>query len=456
MTWPVLSTIFRADNTTGCRHFLRRPFDFFVTLFFCRPRESLSTAAAHSTHPIGRLARVSFFDTRPNQRHSALPEPNACKGAHLLQQTHHSAQRRRMARSEQDGIFGHIPPEVVFLILARLDDRSFWAARRTHRVFRVEHSASEIQRRVAHWWLRTHPEQAIARGRTDVLLFLQRRRRIPPDYSPWLGVVCAGHVRALETALAAFPANYDQWIIVGAVLGGHTDLVLRMHSLREFSIADSISAALRAERAGMALALCRAATVKEWSAWARVAARHGHLACLQLFLGHCHAQSPTPTDLAIEAVHAVYDDQARRTLGFLIDRFPNTIEWHQVFDVALGCARVDICTMAHTHASPSLDLQSRLDQACVYTHGHRVRILLRLDPTLDLQRALDHVARKIEGKCLAQLTIGPSEMSALCALVEADPARTLDARRAFETFRAGGMIGHAAYLTARYPVHHGQ
>ncbi|WBR14846.1 Ankyrin repeat protein [Pandoravirus kuranda] len=360
-----------------------------------------------------------------------------------------------MTHSDQNDFFGRIPPEVALPVLARLDDRSFWMARRAHRVFRLEHAASDAQRRVAYWWLRTSPERAIEHGRGDVLLFLQKRKRIPPRFSPWKAVVNAGHVRALETALAVFPADFGRPAIDGAILHGHTDLVLRMHSLRELSIADSISAALCTGRTGMALALCRASTIKDWAAWAHVAARHGHLACLQLFLDHWHTQSPTPTDLAVEAACARYDDQARRTLGFLTDRFPNTIEWDRVFDAALDHERGNVCAMAHAHASSSLDLQSRLEQASADAHGPRVRILLQLDPTLCLQRALDRVAHRIDSKCLTYpSTTTPNKMDSLCALVEADPAHTLDARQAFETFRDGGMIGHAAYLAARYSVYH--
>nr|UDO47171.1 ankyrin repeat protein [Pandoravirus massiliensis] len=360
-----------------------------------------------------------------------------------------------MAHSEQDNIFGHIPPEVASLILAHLDDRSFWMARRAHRVFRLDHTASDAQRRVAYWWLRKSAEQAIARGRADVLLFLQKRKRIPRNFSPWQAVDGAGHARALEAALAVFPADFGRLHTDGAVAAGHTDLVLRMHSLREFSIADSICAALRAERTGMALALCRAAAVKDWAAWACIAARHGHIACLQLFLDRCRTQRPTPTNLATEAVYAKFNERTGRTFGFLVGRFPNSVKWDRVFDVALERERADICAMARVHASSSLDLQSRLEQASADAHGPRVRILLQLDPMLCLQRALDSVARRIDGKCLAHpSTVAPNKMDVLCALVEADPARTLDARRAFETFRDGGMIGHAAYLAARYSVYH--
>lgn len=357
-----------------------------------------------------------------------------------------------MAHSQQNDIFGRIPPEVALLILAHLDDRSFWMARRAHRVFRLEHTASDAQRRVAYWWLRTSPERAIERGRSDVLLFLRERKRIPLNFSPWSALVRHGRARALETALAAFPADYDQSIVNRAIANGHTDLVLRMHSQRELSITDSISAALRAERSGMALALCRAAAVKDWPAWARVAAQCGHVAFIQLFLGRCHTQQrPTPTDLASEAVYAEHDRAARRTLGFLIDRFPNTIEWGRVFDVAIEQARSYVCVMARAHASPSLDLQSRLDQAFVYARGDCVRILLQLDPTLCLQRALDRIADKVERSRLdGPSTVVLQGLDALCALVEADTARALDPRRAFEAFYATGMLGRAAYLTGHY------
>ncbi|AVK75279.1 hypothetical protein pqer_cds_857 [Pandoravirus quercus] len=364
-----------------------------------------------------------------------------------------SALNDSMMHGKQDDVFERIPPEVAFLILAHLDNRSFWMARRTHRVFRLEHAASEVQRRKAYWWLRTSPEQAIARGRGDVLLFLKEHRRIPPNFLPWKAVVEAGHVRALETALTVFPADFGQSAVDGAILRGHTDLVLRMHSLRELSIANSISTALRMERTGMALALCGAAADKDWVAWAHVAAERAHLALLQLFLDRCRTQRPTPTDLATRAVHAEFDDLAGRTFGFLINRFPSAVEWDRVFDAALERGRAGICIMTFGHVSCPLDLQSRLEQASVDARGDRVRILLQLDPTLCLQRALDCVARRIEAKRLTcASTTGPIRFDALCALVEADPARALNARRAFETFHAGGMLGHAAYLAARYPI----
>ncbi|AJF97214.1 ankyrin repeat protein [Pandoravirus inopinatum] len=364
-----------------------------------------------------------------------------------------SALNDGMMHGKQNDVFERIPPEVAFLILAHLDNRSFWMARRTHRVFRLEHDASEVQRRKAYWWLRTSPEQAIARGRSNVLLFLKEHKRIPPNFLPWKAVVEAGHVRALETALTVFPADFGQSAVDGAILRGHTDLVLRMHSLSELSIANSISTALREERTGMVLALCRAASVRYWGLWSLIAARHGHLACLQLFLDRSRGPPQDPVHLAIEAVHAdAHNDGGARTLCFLRGRFPDAVNCDRLFDAALYRGYADICAKILTRASPPLDLQSKIETAAASGVGVGVRILLNLDSALCLQRALDRVARRVKRlRMVPPSTEKPARHDALCALVEADPARALDPRRAFKIFLAGGMLGHAAYLAEHYP-----
>lgn len=423
---------------------------FFETpLAFCHSRESLSTGLTTPTraiYSIGRLATVSLLTAPIKETKNTLAGLDAHKRGHPLQQTHNSVWRRHMAHSEQDNMFGRIPPEVASLILAHLDDRSFWMARRTHRVFRLEHTVSDAERRVAYWWLRTSPEQAIARGRTDVLLFLQKRKRIPPNFSPWGAVVRAGHVHALETALALFPADFGQRCIDDAVTAGHTDLVLRMHFLTGTLIDDSLSKALCAERVNIALALCRAATVKKWAEWSLISAKHGHIACVQLFLDRCRGAQPSPMDLAMAAVCGTGD--AVRTLDFVRNRFPGAIQWHQVFDAAVERERYNTCAVARKHAPSPLNLQRRLERAATRGCDVYVQNLLRFDSTLRIQRALDLAVRKING---SNRPIRVGHFAALYRIIEADHARTLDPRQAFEMFSVLHMRDAAAYLVEQYP-----
>ncbi|AVK77198.1 Ankyrin repeat domain containing protein [Pandoravirus macleodensis] len=177
-----------------------------------------------------------------------------------------------------------MPPEIVSHVLGIVSDRDFCAARKAHRVFWVT-SDRAIERRRERLWLRTSPERACAAGRTDIVEFLWRRKRIPRTFDMWQAAFVTPDPVIIEIAREQDSSK--------AKLGSVRDMALRKDAPRLFfqlfdtwdvTIDDAIDAAICSCASRILEALLGVATRVRPRYWARQAAERGHVGGLGILL----------------------------------------------------------------------------------------------------------------------------------------------------------------------------
>ncbi|ATE82272.1 Ankyrin repeat domain containing protein [Pandoravirus salinus] len=122
-----------------------------------------------------------------------------------------------------------LPPEVVVRVLDFVGDRDLCAARAAHSCFRV-HTLDHLHRtRRNQRWLRMPLDGVCRRGRTDILAFLYKRKRVPVSIHMAIVAVESGDIDVLRFVCQRDCSRLDAHR-PGAVLGraaklGRLDMV---------------------------------------------------------------------------------------------------------------------------------------------------------------------------------------------------------------------------------------
>lgn len=187
-----------------------------------------------------------------------------------------------------------LPVDIVDSVLGHLGDKDFWRARRTHRAFRLDHSATIFKKRAIYWWLRVSPEEILRRRRGDIFVALYRRKRVPCNFNPWSLVMMAGDIALFDAVCTVipFPAlEYErrkEW----AIKRGHLALLMHVRACYpHHSIDSDFICAVKHNQTAIALALAQLDPTRP-QCLAEYAAHHGCIGCVSaLFEEHGTAVS---------------------------------------------------------------------------------------------------------------------------------------------------------------------
>ncbi|AGO84464.1 Ankyrin repeat domain containing protein [Pandoravirus salinus] len=176
------------------------------------------------------------------------------------------------------------PPEIVSCVLDLVSDHDFCAARKAHRVFWVT-SDRVVERRREALWLRTSPERACAAGRTDVVEFLWRRKRIPRTFDMWQAAFVTPDPVLVEIAREQDPseAKLDSVRNI-AIAKDASDLFFQLFDPFGATAGEVIDAAICSHATRIFTSLIDVATHGRPRHWARLAAEQGYIDGLWILL----------------------------------------------------------------------------------------------------------------------------------------------------------------------------
>lgn len=355
---------------------------------------------------------------------------------------------------------GLLPHEIVSCILDLLRDEDFCAARRAHRVFWMRGEVRSPQKRREQRWLRTGPERAAGLGRTDVLEFLQRHKRIPRTFSLWREVEHEGNPDLVRLAIEwdATPAKIEKatWV---AAHKGHLDALSILFDVARTDAVTLAYAALTGGHHSVLRFLYAATPPAQRFAWFDCAIDRDLVDATRFFI----AEEDRPP---LDAIANTAARLGRTNILRLIKEIEPTFSWTDAFRHAIqGDSAAAICFIYDNGVGERPDLQALFLHAAQHDRYQDLMFLGRRDPSLSLQSALDIVAanpcdtrRTLEAICNLHVerggSIAPEHLFG-------DTDRGLDLRPLWDRCaeHAGGAdraLGMAIYIptTDRHGLRH--
>jgi len=328
-------------------------------------------------------------------------------------------------------------PELVRLIIGHTNDRDFWSARQSHRMFRLRHTAAELERRVAYRWTRVSPEHACRCKRADVLSFLYRRRRVPRTFAPWPIVAETGDDATLAVIVRHGPrilAGDGGSIIAMAIDHGHLNVVLSACTLFNKMGDHAMHYALRRKRPDIALAVYKALDAVPHDL-ARAGARADCVETVEAVIRD--HPSVSLTDIAETAA----DNGSLSVICHIMATRHASPSWHGPFLSAIkhGYLRVVRAIVCSEALVGPLDLKLAIGEAAA--RGHTAIVDFLLD-TVDWSRL----------NCKAAVDAAMRAASGFESLYTMyDRGVPVDLQRAFDRYAARGCALAVAYMCTKSP-----
>jgi len=293
----------------------------------------------------------------------------------------------------------HLMPELVRLIIGYTNDRDFWSARKSHRMFRLDHTTAEMERRVARKWVRVSPERACRCGRADVLSFLYDKRRVQRTFSPLKIIAEKGDEAMLALVVARSETRIygSDEILPGchldmAIDHGHCSVLLGMCRLYEGAPARALYYALRKGRLDIAQSVYKALDMRPHEL-ATASAKTDHVETLEA------AMRDDPSISLAGVAHAAATAGSLDILRHLIATHCGDVDWNGALIAAIGSVQLEVARLlVHSRSiAKSLDLGAALAKAAG-THQRDDFVDLLLDTadlkSLDCTPAIDAAVSK--------------------------------------------------------------
>lgn len=279
-----------------------------------------------------------------------------------------------------------LPHEIVSCVLDLLKDEDFCAARRAHRVFWVRGGVRSLQRRREQRWLRTSPERAVALGRTDVLEFLQRRRRIPRTFNVWSHVERGDHADLVRLALEWDPTPAKIATAMGtAAHRGHLSVLCILFDVAPTAAVALAYQALTGGHHGVLRFLYAATPPEQRFTWFDIAIAEHLVDAVRFLIG----EEDRPHLGAIADTAA---GRGRINILRLIKEIEPTFSWDDALRHAIqGDSAAAICFIYDNGAGERPDMHAMFLHAARHDRYEDLMFLGRRDPSLSLQSALDIV-----------------------------------------------------------------
>nr|UMO79918.1 Ankyrin repeat domain containing protein [Pandoravirus aubagnensis] len=308
------------------------------------------------------------------------------------------------------------PPEILSCVLDLVSARDFCAARKAHRVFWVT-SDRAIERRRERLWLRTSPERACAAGRTDVVEFLWRRKRIPRTFDMWPAALATGDATLLRIAIQqdSSKAKLDS-AACDVMRKDAVNMFIQLLDHSTVSTEANIETAIRYCATRILTFVLDAPTRAVPRRWARLSAAHGHVDGLRILLERypwiplgsvvdgaiAHLSNPVPVLCLVHERDPLFPwqrvlpkaAQARSVcvMEFLCCRLVlQEAHLHAAMIEASRHGYVDIVKLlCHQPAAQHVDLQPAMLEAAKGGHCDIVKLLCHQETTqgIDLQPVL--------------------------------------------------------------------
>jgi len=358
-------------------------------------------------------------------------------------------------------IWERLMPELVRLIIEHTNDRDFWSIRQSHRMFRLEYTTAEMERRAAHKWVRVSPERACKCKRADVLSLLYERRRVPRGFDPWsilavagddatFAVVAAhcnphspngrstcagcplavavdhGHCNIVLSMCALFD-GLSHHALYYALYKGRSDIALKVHKALNMEPCDLVTAAAKAGCVEIVEAMIHDNASIPWMAIAEIAAAGGSLGVVRhVAAAHCAAiawQKPLiravknghletvrfivslealtePLDLGAALTEAVTFGHDT-VVDFLLDIVDlKSLECKPAINAAMVKKFGFRSLYAMYERGMAVDLQAAFDRYATFGHAFAVTSMCAKSPWLNRQRALEKTIFKEVARAL--------------------------------------------------------
>ncbi|BCU03912.1 hypothetical protein [Pandoravirus japonicus] len=279
-----------------------------------------------------------------------------------------------------------LPHEIVSCVLDLLKDEDFCAARRAHRVFWVRGGVRSLPRRREQRWLRMTPERAAALGRTDVLEFLQRRRRIPRTFNVWSQVEHGDNADLVRLALEWDPTPARIATAMGtAAHRGHLSVLCILFDVVPTAAVTLAHQALTGGHHGVLRFLYAATPTAQRFAWFDKAIARDMAGAVRFLIGE---EDRPPLDAIANTAARLGKINILR----LIKEIEPTFSWTDALQHAIqGDSAAAICFIYDNGAGERPDTHAMFLHAARHDRYEDLMFLGRRDPSLSLQSALDIV-----------------------------------------------------------------
>ncbi|AVK77199.1 Ankyrin repeat domain containing protein [Pandoravirus macleodensis] len=283
------------------------------------------------------------------------------------------------------------PPEILLCVLDHVSDRDFCAARKAHRIFRVASDRAVRRRRERHW-LRTSPERACAAGRTDIVEFLWRRKRIPRTFDMWRAALTAGDPVLIKIAREQDPCEVKlDSVRKTAVQDDAHRLFFQLFDHPIEFLEPTIDRIMQYRATRIFMSLLGVAVRVRPRRWARLAVQWGYIDGLGILLDR-YPWIPLGS-IANAAMGQARDPT--ETLCLVREKDP-LFPWPCILFKAVQSKSTRVvefvCSRGHVQRP---DLQAALDKAAAFDNVDIVELLCRQPAAqhLDLNSALTIAAR---------------------------------------------------------------
>ncbi|WBR14600.1 Ankyrin repeat protein [Pandoravirus kuranda] len=252
------------------------------------------------------------------------------------------------------------PPEILCCVLDLVPDRDFYAARKAHRVFWVASDRAIVRRR-ERLWLRTSPERACAAGRTDVIQFLWRRKRIPRTFDLWRPALATGGLALVGIALEQDASKKRLDDVRDKLMRQDArDTFLVLLERLDKPIESTIDRAIQLGATGILTLLLGVAVRIRPRWWAQTASTYGNVDALRILLDR-YPWIPLGSVAARAALS--YSLKSVDVLSLIHQRDP-LFPWQRVLLCAARRGSIEVIEYVCCRlAPPALDLETAIVEA---------------------------------------------------------------------------------------------